>query len=164
MIMTKKYFRWVVFAMCVAWLMSLFGCGEGKPQMLDGPGMEYQSPWVAFALTRTDSNAQYNFWFEVTETDEGAVVTGSCRDEDGTDYETETGILISTEDLWQLRWMHLDQLPEENSGPDDLPQPLDMESVKLALTLSDGTVEKKNISSDLSIEIYKLLLPYLKNN
>ena len=43
-------------------------------------------------------------------------------------------------------------------------QPLDMESVKMTLVLSDGTIEKKTASSDLSMNIYALLLPYLKNN
>ena len=76
----------------------------------------------------------------------------------------ETGIAISAEDLWQLRWMDLDQLPDEEPWPEDLEQPLDTESITLTLTLSDGTVVEKNASSDLSIEIYTLLLPYLKNN
>ena len=126
--------------------------------------MEYQSPWTSFTLTRTDSNTQYSFWFEVTETDDGAVVTGSCHDEDGMDYKTDTAIPISGEDLWQLRWMDFDQLPEEEPWPEDLEQPTDMARITLTLTLSDGTVEEKNASGDLSMEIYKLLLPYLKNN
>ena len=138
--------------------------GEEKPTMLDGPSMEYQSPWTAFALSRSDSNTRYCFWFEVTETDEGAVVTGSCQDEDGRDYEAETGIPISAEDLRELRWMDFDQLPDEEPWPEDLEMPLDMERIQMTLTLSDGTVEKKDASSNLSIEIYKLLLPYLKNH
>ena len=81
--------------------------------MLDGPGMEYQSPWTSFSISRTDSNTQYSFWFEVTETDDGAVVIGECQDENGMSYETEVGIPISGEDLWALRWMDFDQLPEE---------------------------------------------------
>ena len=60
--------------------------------------------------------------------------------------------------------MHLEQLPEEEPWPEDLEMPLDMENVKLTLTLSDGTVVKKNASSNLSIEIYNLLLPYFINN
>ena len=73
----------------------------------------------------------------------------------------ETGIAISAEDLWQLRWMDLDQLPEKETG---VALPADAAGITLTLTLSDGTVVQKNASSDLSIEIYTLLLPYLKNN
>lgn len=159
----KNSLRWVVVALGMAWLLSLFGCKKEKPHMLDGPDM-YRAAWADVSLSRTDSNAQYCFWFDITETDDGHVVTGSCRDEDGTNYESESGIPISEEDLWKLRWMELDQLPDEEPQPEDLAQPLDMETIQLKLTLSDGTVEKKNASSDLSMEIYKLLLPYLKNN
>ena len=76
----------------------------------------------------------------------------------------ETGIAISVEDLWQLRWMNLHQLPEEEPWPEDLEMPLDAATITLTLTMADGTVVQKNASSDLSIKIYELLLPYLKNN
>ena len=160
----KKKSRWVVFAVCIAWLLTLLGCEKEKAHMLDGPGMEYQSPWTSFTLSRSDSNTQYSFWFELTETDTEALVIGSCRDENGVDYEAETGIPISGEDLWQLRWMDLDQLPDEEAWSEDMEMPTDTAVITLTLTLSDGTTVKKNASGDLSIEIYKLLLPYLKNN
>lgn len=160
----KKLLRLAVLIMCITWLLALFGCGKEKPFMLDGPGMAYQSPWTAFALTRTDSNTQYSFWFEVTETDDGAVVIGECQDENGMSYETEVGIPISVEDLWALRWMNFDQLPEEEPWPEDLEMPTDMANITLAITLRDETVEEKSASSDLSIEIYNLLLPYFINN
>ncbi len=156
--MFKKISRLAVFIMCIAWLLSLFGCGKGKPQILDGPGMEYQSPWTAFTLTRTDSNTLYSFWFTVTDNGDQVLVTGECNDENGKTYIEETGVEISVEDLWQLRWMDFEQLPE------DLERPTDNSSITLSITLSDGTIERKNISEDLSMEIYKLLLPYLKNN
>ena len=92
------------------------------------------------------------------------MVTGACCDEKGTSYIEEVGIEIAMEDLWQLRWMDFDQLPDEEPWPEDLEMPTDMATITLTLTLSDGTIEKKNASGDLSIEIYKLLSPYLKNN
>ena len=119
--------------------------------------MEYQSPWTAFTLSRTDSNTQYQFWFTVTDTDDYALVTGECSDDEGNSYIEKTGIEISAEDLWQLRWMDFDQLPENKEQPTDMP------NITLTLTLSDGTVEQKIVSSDLSMKIYELLLPYLKN-
>ena len=84
-------------------------------------------------------------------------------DEDGNEYD-ETGIVISGDTLWMLRRMNLEQLPDEEPWPEDLEMPLDMENVKLTLTLSDGTVVKKNVSSNISIEFYHLLLPYFINN
>lgn len=144
--------------MCTTWLLTLLGCGREKPFMVDGPDMEYQSPWTAFTLSRTDSNTQYQFWFTVTDDGEYALVTGECSDDEGNSFMEKNGIEISTEDLWQLRWMDFDQLPE------NMEQPTDMPNITLTLTLSDGTVEQKIVSSDLSMKIYELLLPYLKNN
>ena len=160
----KTISRWVVFAVCIAWLLALLGCEKEKPIMLDGPGMEYQSPWTAFTISRADSNTQYNFWFTVTDTGDQALLTGGCSDEQGNPYVEETGIPISASDLWQLRWMDFDQLPDEEPWPEDLELPTDMASITLTLTLSDGTVVNKNASSALSMNIYALLLPYLKNN
>ena len=156
MIDLKKKSRWVA-AMCAACLLTLLGCEKQKPFMVDGPDMEYQSPWTAFTLSRTDSNTQYQFWFTVTDTDDYALVTGECSDDEGNSYIEKTGIEISAEDLWQLRWMDFDQLPENKEQPTDMP------NITLTLTLSDGTVEQKIVSSDLSMKIYELLLPYLKN-
>ena len=150
--------------MCIAWLLTLLGCGKEKPFMLDGPQMEYQSPWTAFTISRIDSNTRYHFWFTVTDDGDQPLVTGECSDEEGNSYMEETGIAISAEDLWQLRWMDLDQLPDEEPWPEDLERPTDMDNITLTITLRDGTVEEKSASSDLSIEIYMLLLPYLKNN
>lgn len=159
----KQFLRWVVWMMCIAWLLSLFGCGKKEPQMLDGPGMEYTPKWTEFTLSRSDSYAQYNFSFTVTEGDTDPVVSGVCRDEDGNEYD-ETGIVISGDTLWTLRRMNLEQLPDEEPWPEDLELPLDMETVKMTITLSDGTVVKKNVSSNLSMEIYQILLPYFINN
>ena len=149
--------------MCIAWLMTLLGCGKEKPFMVDGPGMEYQSPWTAFTISRTDSDTKYSFWFTVTDSGDEALVTGQCSDEKGKSYSEEQGIPVSAEDVWKLRWMDLDQLPQEEPWPEDMEMPTDMASITLSLTLSDGTVEKKDASGTLSMEIYEILLPYLKN-
>ena len=132
--------------------------------MLDGPDMEYQSPWTSFTISRVDSSTRYSFWFTVIDSDDQALVTGECSDEKGRSYIEENGVEISVEDLWQLRWMHLDQLPDEEPWPEDMEMPTDMAIITLTLTLSDGTVEEKSVSSDLSMEIYELLLPYFIQN
>lgn len=159
----KKLLRLAVLTMCITWLLALFGCGKEKPHVPDGSGMEYTPEWTEFTLSRSDSYAQYNFSFTVTEGDTAPVVSGVCRDEDGNEYG-ETGIVISGDTLWTLRRMNLEQLPDEEPWPEDLELPLDMETVKMTITLSDGTVVKKNVSSNLSMEIYQILLPYFINN
>ena len=148
--------------MCLACLLTLLGCGKEEPFMLYGPGMEYQSPWTAFTISRSDSNTRYSFWFTVTDDGYEPLVTGACSDERGKSYIEEAGTEISAEDLWQLRWMDLDQLPDEEPWPEDLEMPTDMSTITLTLTLRDGTVVKKSASGDLSMEIYEILLPYLK--
>ena len=160
----KLFLRWAVWMMCIAWLLSLFGCGKKEPQMLDGPGMEYVPNWTEFTLSRSDSYARYNFSFTVTDTDSDPSVSGTCRDEDGNEYDVETGIVLTGETLWTLRRLNLEQLPEEEPWSEDLELPLDAATITLTLTMADGNVVKKNASSNLSIEIYNLLLPYFINN
>lgn len=160
----KKLLRLAVLIMCITWLLALFGCGKEKPHMLDGPGMEYTPEWTEFTLSRSDSYAQHNFSFTVTEGDTEPMVSGVCRDEDGNEYDVETGIVLTGETLWTLRRLNLEQLPEEEPWPEDLELPLDAATITLTLTMADGNVVKKNASSNLSIEIYNLLLPYFINN
>ena len=162
MIKLKKKARWMVFAVCIAWLLTLLGCEKEKPHMLDGPGMEYQSPWTKFTLSRTDSNTRYCFWFTVTDNGDQALVTGECRDEKGDCYAEETGIEISAEDLWQLRWMNLQTLDEPSGFPEDVEPRLGASRITLSLMLPSGETVEKNASGDLSMEIYQLLLPYFK--
>lgn len=45
----KKLFRLVVYIMCIAWLLSIVGCGKGH--LLDGSGME-RAEWSEFTLSR----------------------------------------------------------------------------------------------------------------
>ena len=134
--------------------------------MLDGPGMEYTPEWTEFTLSRSDSYAQHNFSFTVTEGDTDAFVSGVCRDAEGNEYESETGIAISGETLWTLRRMDLEQLQNvvETETWEELPQVLDESNVTFSIVLTDGTVEKKHISAELSLEIYQQLLPYFINN
>jgi len=162
--MMKNAFRWMVMVMCISILLSLFGCGREKSQILDGPDMGYVPLWTEFTISRSDSFAQYNFWFTVIDANPNALVTGECRDEDGTRYEAETGIPISAEALWTLRRMDLEKLSEAVEMPDDFPELLDGSIITLSVTLENGVVVKKSVSSDLSFEIYQLLLPFFTKN
>lgn len=136
------------------------------PFMLDGPDMEYTPPWTEFTLSRRDSNTLYTFWFTVKDANGLPLVTGMCQDARGCVFQAEAGIPLDTETLWELRDMTLEQLPEADDNedwPEDLERPLDDSNITLTVTVPDGTILRKKASGELSMEIYKLLLPCLQN-
>ncbi len=138
--------------------------GEEDPFMLDGPDMEYQPPWTAFSLTQCHSTAQYNFSFTLIDGEVDALLTGECRDGEGNVYEEASGIPVSFETLQALRLLYLEDLPDAEDRTEDLECPLDANRTELRLILSDGSIAEKNASTELSIEIYQLLLPYFIQN
>ena len=151
--------KWSALAAVAACLLTLVGCT--KP--LDGPGMVNDRPWREFTLTRSDSFAQYNFWFTVQVTETGYLLTGQCRDEDGNEYVQESGVPLSEGDGQYLRALWLGELPDAAAQEDDDDLILlDAPTVRLFLTGLDGTQQEKCLSDDISIEIYHRFLPYLK--
>ena len=153
--------KWNVLAVCAGFVLSLFGCA--KPQILDGPGMVNDRPWREFTLSRTDSYAQYNFWFTVQDTKSEYLLTGECRDEDGNEYCMERGVPLSAEDAQYLRDLWLGEQPDvQPDGEDDLIL-LDAPEVRLVLTHNDGTQTEKALPGEISIELYHRFLPYFKN-
>ena len=124
--------------------------------------MEYKPAWTEFTISRSDSSAQYNFWFTVTDDGDQPLVIGECCDEEGNFYEEELGIVLSAEDLWQLRWMDLQILDEPIDFPEDMETIHADSRITLSLVLPSGETVEKNASGDLSMEIYQLLLPYFK--
>lgn len=153
--------RLIAWSLCCI-LLVFTGCTK---HMADGPDMEYTPKWTSFTVLRSDSYAQYNFWFTVTDGWEEALLTGECRDEDGDLCQEEAGIRLSDETVWQLRRLDLEQL--EDDVPQELEEGwedliiLDAASVQLLLTLPDGTVVEKSISTEMSMMLYELLMPYL---
>ena len=150
--------KWNGLAAVAACLLTLVGCT--KP--LDGPGMVNDRPWREFTLTRSDSFAQYNFWFTVQVTETGYLLTGQCRDEDGKEYVQESGVPLSEGDGQYLRALWLGELPDAAAQEEDDLILLDAPIVRLFLTGLDGTQQEKCLSDDISIEIYHRFLPYLK--
>ena len=150
----------IIALICCIIVLSLPGCG--KRHISDGPGMEYTPSWTAFTISRSDSSVQYNFWFTVTDDGDQPLVIGECCDEEGNFYEEEIGIVLSAEDLWQLRWMNLQMLDAPIEFPEDLEPILDDRKITLSLVLPTGETVEKNVSEELSMEIYQLLLPYFK--
>ena len=143
-------------AAVAACLMALFGCT--KP--VDGPGMVNDRPWREFTLSRSDSFAQYNFWFTVRDTETGYLLTGACRDESGNEYAMETGVLLSEADGQYLRCLWLGEQPDVQTEGEDEAILLDAPDVRLVLTWRDGTQQEKYIPEETSIEIYEQFLPY----
>ena len=153
--------KWNVLAVCAGFVLSLFGCT--KPQILDGPGMVNDRPWREFTLSRTDSYAQYNFWFTVQDAKSEYLLTGECRDEVGNEYCMERGVPLSAEDAQYLRDLWLGEQPDvQPDGDDDLIL-LDAPDVRLVLTYNDGTQTEKALPGEISIELYHRFLPYFKN-
>ena len=149
----KKRKRLAAAAAC---LLALFGCT--KP--VDGPGMVNDRPWQEFTLSRSDSYAQYNFWFTVQDTDTGYLLTGECRDENGNAFTLETGVPLSEADGQYLRDLWLGEQPDvQPDGEEDLIL-LDAPDVRLVLTCLDGTQQEKYLPEEKSIEIYNRFLPY----
>lgn len=153
--------KWNVLAVCAGFLLSLFGCA--KPQILDGPRMVNDRPWREFTLSRTDSYAQYNFWFTVQDAKSEYLLTGECRDESGNAYCMESDVSLSEEDAQYLRELYLAELPDvQPDGDDDLIL-LDAPEITLVLTWNDGTKTEKALPGKTSIELYPRFLPYFKN-
>ena len=153
--------KWNKLAAAAAFLLALLGCA--KPQILDGPGMVNDRPWREFILSRSDSYAQYNFWFTVQDAKSEYLLTGECRDEDGNEYIMESGVSLSDADAQYLRELWLAELPDvQPDGDDDLIL-LDAPEITLVLTWNDGTQTEKALPGETSIELYHRFLPYFKN-
>ena len=155
----KTFKRWAVIVLCMAALLSLFGC---KKHLVDGPGMVNDQPWKAFTLSHSASYAQYNFWFTVEQGEFAFLLTGECRDEND-EYTIDDGVEISAADLQFLRELRLDAFSEDIPSDSDL-LVLDAPNVSLMLTYMDGTEQKKAISSDTAMVIYNRFLPYFTNS
>ena len=157
----KFHKRWAVILMCLATLLSLFGCTIKKPHMVDGPDMENTDYWVSFTVSRVDSYAQHNFSITVEETAEGYVVTGTVRDDDGTEYEETEGFILDEQTLIRLQQLRPHKLPDVVPYPDqpDAPVALDAPLVHIEVVCADGARLEKVDENDFSIKVYQLLLP-----
>lgn len=80
---------------------------------------------------------------------------------DGTLFENEEGILLSSETVRMLRSLMLGDLPDAkpDSGGDDAFL-LDAPDYSLSLTYMDGIQQEKAITNQLSLSLYQHFLPY----
>ena len=156
--------RWAVILMCLAALLSLFGCTAKKPHMADGPGMENTGYWVSFTVSRSDSYAQHNFSITVEEAGDGCVVTGTLRDDDGTEYEETEGIPLPAAVRMELDKLQPHNLTNVGIYPDDpnAPMALDAPMVHIEVVCADGAQLEKLDDNDFSLEVYQLVLPLFR--
>lgn len=159
-----------MLAVGISFLFSLFGC---RSHLVDKTGMVNNLYWESFELSRCDSYSQYNFSFILEATDNGYILKGECRDDEGNIYQSEDGIKISNSKVEKLRSrFELDKLPdvmpEENEATSILDDEeafiLDATTTELILKYPDGSTKEKAITTEMSIEIYQQLLPYFIND
>lgn len=162
--------KWMGIAMCMAFLLSLLGCQSlnllhRKPGMLDGPGMINTLAWEGFELSRSDSNFEYTFWFELKSIGDCYILTGECSDMAGNRYESLDGIKVPNAEAEALRkTFALDELSDKTEDADSELSVLDAPMITLTLTYADGSQKQKSIGGDTSMDIYKALLPYFINS
>lgn len=146
----------------VSFMASLLGCSNHN--MVDGPGMVNDLSWKEFTLSRCDSIAHHNFSFTVCVSDEGFLLTGECRDQEGNLLTLEEGLRLSQADITYLRNLRLGDLEDARELPDDLEPIQDARQISLTVIYLDGTKQKKSLDSEITLEIYERLLPYFYEN
>ena len=96
---------------------------------------------------------------------EGLVVTGEVRGEDGTIYVDEEGILLPAEASRAIFDLKPALLPDRQPVSDpDLAgvEILDAAFLTIEVICTDGRVLKKVDEDDFSLEIYQIVMPYFE--
>lgn len=159
----KRTKRTAVILMCLAALLSLFGCKDRF--RVDGPDMENPHAWERVSLSRSDAYAQHNFNLTIERIGGAYVVTGNLRDDDGTEYTNEAGILLPKEACRQLDKLRVQNLPDiEIRDPEDGLLVLDAPITQIEVRYTDGSLEEKVDLDDFSIEVYQILLPHFRKS
>lgn len=152
-----------------AFLASLFGFKKTPDKcILDGPGMINPFVWDEFSVSRTDSYAQHNFYISVESTDTGYYVKGSLRDEDGTEYEENEGILLSASVRKKIDELAPCSLSDAvcNESTNDFTDDvfvLDAPDIRITVKYTDGKILKKADNDDFSIKVYNIVLPCFRD-
>lgn len=157
--------RLAVILLCIATLLSLLSCKIKDRFLLDGPGMENTHTWDSFTVSRSDSFAQYNFYIAVQYDAGGYIVTGELRDNDGTEYAEEAGIVLPKKACAKIDQLYPGELPDAVPRPpagDDEPFVLDAPMVDIVVTYPNGEIRQKVDGNDFSIQVYEIVLPYFR--
>lgn len=148
--MTKKCLRWTVILMCLATLLSLFGCNKDK-YILDGPGMERVLGWKSFTISRCtemyDPIYSYTVKYDST-TCEAYLYSGTVEEQAGIRLESQT-----VNALFDLKLL---DLPDEGSVTGNF--------LCLSVVDENGTQIHKDISTVKESEILALIRPYVDDD
>ena len=156
-----------MIGMCIASLLSMFGCGKNDKFITDGPGMENPFAWESFSVSRSDSYAQHNFHITVQYGEDGYVVKGMLLDEDGTQYMDEEADIVLPKEACQtidaLRPQYLpDVIGSTAENTEEEPMILDAPVVQVQVKYVNGTMTQKVDENDFSIQVYQIVLPYFR--
>ena len=159
-IIRKRCFRWVVIGMCMAFLLSLFGCNKDK-YILDGSDMEREL-WQEFTISQTSDEYNQNFSYTVkydeTE-DKGDLYMEVPHETKG--YPVLKSIELDSDTGNELINLNILSFTDEPKESDELEaEILDVTFLKFSVTDSSGDVFKKVISNEAEQKILALITPY----
>lgn len=161
-IIRKRCFRWVVIGMCMAFLLSLFGCNKDK-YILDGSDMEREL-WQEFTISQTSDEYNQNFSYTVkydeTE-DKGYLYMEVPHETKG--YPVLKSIELDSDTVNELINLNIlsftDEPKESNESEAEI---LDGTFLSFSVTDSSGNVFKKVISNEAEQKILTLITPYVQ--
>ncbi len=155
--MMEKFFRLVVFMMCIAWLLSLFGCGKGH--LVDGPGME-RGVWSEFTISQSSDVYEQNFSYTVRFDEKlfEAYLYIEVYDYKA-GYPIEKKIKLKEKTISALFSLDMMSFPDEipYEGEEEI---LDGTFLSFSVTDQNGNVSKKSIPREAAKEILTLITPY----
>ncbi len=117
------------------------------------------SVWQSMNIYRTHSVWSLCFNMSVTAEQDGSMVlSGFCIGDDGKEYSSEEGVLVSEEGVSALRELELDSLPDFKKKPDLGFQVMDETVQKLKLVYADGKTAEKELTDETLDEVFEILL------
>ena len=150
--------------MCIASLLSLFGCGKKSPLLVDGPGMVNTTTWDSLSVSRYgDSMADQNFYITVKYYDDGYVVNG-----EGPALGEVQDVKLPDKACREIDALKPHLLPDviasaEQSGTEEVIL-LDAPTAEIEVAYVDGTLHTKVDEDDFSMKLYRIVEPYLTEN
>ncbi len=161
-IIRKRCFRWVVIGMCMAFLLSLFGCNKDK-YILDGSDMEREL-WQEFTISQTSDEYNQNFSYTVkydeTE-DKGYLYMEVPHETKG--YPVLKSIELDSDTVNELINLNILSFTDEPKESNELEaEILDGTFLRFSVTDSSGNIFKKVISNEAEQKILTLITPYVQ--
>ena len=161
-IIRKRCFRWVVVGMCMAFLLSLFGCNKDK-YILDGSDMEREL-WQEFTISQTSDEYNQNFSYTVkydeTE-DKGYLYMEVPHETKG--YPVLKSIELDSDTVNELINLNILSFTDEPKESNELEaEILDGTFLRFSVTDSSGNIFKKVISNEAEQKILTLITPYVQ--